>query len=219
MLLYLAIVLQIGSAVAAALLAWRRADHRSFAAWSVGTAMATLARVILAATVLPRRPLGSPPIAGVQRLAFHLDEALFLTSDAGLAVLAIWLFGERRRLAFLPALAWAGTVAYLATHYLESRGDALRKVYLAAQLGALAVAIVSIASLWQHRGGMTPARQCFLCCVAVDGGTLVVNFWRWGFWEKWSLNQVAFALLYGVLAAYQGVLWSRSSTLRSWSSS
>lgn len=219
MLLYLAIALQISSVVTAVLLAWRRADHRPFAAWSVGTVIATLARLILAVTVLPTRPLGSPPFAGVQRLAFHLDEALFLASDAGLAVLAIWLFDERRRLAFLPALAWAGTVAYLAAHYPEIRGDDLRKVYLAAQLGALAVAIASIASLWWRRGGMTPARQCFLCCVAVDGGALFVSFWRWGFWAKWSLNQVAFALLYGVLAAYQGVLWSRSSTSRSWSSS
>jgi hypothetical protein len=215
MLLYLAIALQIGSAVAAALLAWRRADHRPFAAWSVGTVVATLARAILAATVLPVRPLGSPPFVGAQRLAFHVDQALFLASDAGLAALAIWLFAERRRLALLPALAWAGTVVYLAAQYPEIRGDALRQVYLAAQLGALAVGISAIASLWWRRGGMTSARQCLLCCVAVDGGTLFVGAWRWGFWDRWSLNQVAFALLYAVLAAYQGVLWSRSCAPRS----
>lgn len=209
MLLYLAIALQISSAVAAMLLAWRRADHRPFAAWSVGTTVATLTRFTLAATVLPMRAPGLPPYVEAQRVFFHVDEALFMSSDAGFAVVAIWLFAQRRTLALLPALAWVGAVAYLATHYPEVRGDALRKVYLAAQLAALAVAISAIASLWWRHGGMTPARQCLLCCVAVGGGTLFVGAWRWGFWHEWFLTQIAFALLYGVLAVYQGVLWSR----------
>lgn len=210
MLLYLAIAFQISSAVAGVLLTWRRTDHRPFAAWSVGATIATLTRFTLAATVLPMRAPGSPPYVGAQRVVFHVEEALCLSSDAGFAVLAIWLFAKRRTLTLLPALAWVGVVAYLATHYPEVRGDALRKVYLAVQLAALAVAISSIASLWWRRGGMTPARQCLLCCAAVNGGTLFVGAWRWGFWHEWFLNQIALALLYAVLAAYQGVLWSRS---------
>lgn len=207
MLLYLAIALQIGSAVAAVLLMRHRPDHRPFAAWSVGTTAATLVRAIRAAIVV--RPFGSPPYEGAQRVFFHVDQALFLASTAGLAALAIVLCVERRALALLPGLAWIAAVAYLSTHYPAVRGDALRRFYLAADLVAFAVAIASIASLWWRRIPMTPARQCLFCGVAVQGGTLFVGAWRWGFWTQWSLNQAAFALLYAVLTAYQGVLWLR----------
>ena len=211
MLLYLAIAFQIGCAIAAVLLSRRRADHRPFAAWSVATTMATITRLILAFTVLPVRPLGSPPFTGAQRAFFHVDEALFLGSTAALAAVAIVLCAKERALALLPAVAWIASVAYLATHYPEIRGDALRRFYLAAELAALAVSIAALAALWRRRSDWTSAHMCLLSCVAVDGGTLFAGAWRWGFWSKWAANQAAFALLYAVLAAYQGRLWIRSS--------
>lgn len=137
-----------------------------------------------------------------------------MASAAGLAALAVVLCAERRSLALLVGLGWALAVGYLSTHYPEVRHDALRRFYLFVELAALAVSIASIATLWWRRLPMTPARQCLLCCVAVDGGTLFIGAWRWGFWEQWSLNQLAYAMLYAVLAAYQGVLWSRLSHAR-----
>jgi hypothetical protein len=133
---------------------------------------------------------------------------MFLAWPAAFAALAIWLFA-RRGLAVLPGLAWVIAVTYLATHYPEIRGEALRRFYLGAELGALAVAVASLVSLWWRHGAITPAGTCLLCCIAVDGGTLFAGAWRWGFWSEWSLNQAAFVLLYSVLILFQGVLWLR----------
>lgn len=141
MLLYLAIAFQITCAIAGVILAWRRTDHRPFAAWSAGTTTATIARLILAITVLPVRPPGSPPFVGIQRAFFHVDQALFLASAAALAAVAIVLCATRRTLALLVPITWAGAVVYLSTHYPEVRGDALRKVYLAVELATIAVAV------------------------------------------------------------------------------
>jgi hypothetical protein len=206
---YIVTALQIGAAVAALFLARRREDHRPFAVFFVGTTAANLLRFLRHETFAPIRPLGSPPFVGAARVAFHMDEALFLAWPAAFAALAIWLFAQRRALALLPAFAWVVAVAYLATHYPAVRGEALRRFYLGAELGALAVAVSSIASLWWRHGPIAPAGTCLLCCIAVDGGTLFAGAWRWGFWSEWALNQTAFALLYVVLIAFQGVLWSR----------
>lgn len=211
MLHYLAIALQICSAVAAVFLARRRADHLPFAAWMTGSAVVTIARRIIASTVLPVRPLGSPPFAGSQRIFFHVDEALFLAPTAGLAAMAIVLCAKRRTLVMLPVLAWVASVVYLATHYPEVRGDALLKVYLAAELAALAVSAAALAALWWRRVDWTPAHMCLFATAAVDGGILFAGAWRFGFWSQWGATQAALALLYGVLMAYQVIQWSRSS--------
>lgn len=173
--------------------------------------IASLIRLVLLMVVLPVRPLGSPPFTGAQRVFFHIDEALFLAPTAGFAAMAIVLCVERRVLALLPGLASVLAIAYLATHYPEIRGDALRKVYLAAELAALAVSVASLAALWRRRVDWTPAHMCLLACTAVDGGTLFVGAWRWGFWSEWAATQAAFALLYAVLMIYQGVQWSHLS--------
>jgi hypothetical protein len=212
-LLYVAIAFQVCCAIAAGLLAWRRRDHRPFAVWSVGTTTATIARGIMATTILPVRPLSAPPFTGAARIAFHVDEALFLASAVSLSVAAIVLCVERRALAWLPTLAWVVAVAYLATHYPEIRGESLRKFYLAAELAALAASVASLATLWWRHVDWTPAHMCLFACVAVDGGTLFAGAWWWGFWSDWAANQAAFALLYAVLTGYQVIQWSRSSRL------
>lgn len=212
---YVATALQIGAAGAAVLLARRRVDHRPFAVFFVATTAANFLRFIRHEAFAPIRPIGSPPFVGAARVAFHIDQALFLAWPAAFAALAIWLFAKRRALALLPMLAWVVAVAYLATHYPAVRGEALHRFYLGAELGALAVAVSSIASLWWRRSPITPAGTCLLCCIAVDGGTLFAGAWRWGFWSEWALNQAAFTLLYAVLIAFQGVLWSRLSRSQS----
>jgi hypothetical protein len=211
MLAAVAIVALMTAAVTAVMVARVRRDHLPFALFVGWIAFVTILRAFNTAWFIQIRPPGSPPFTGVARVAFHIDQAAELSSAAGLAVVAIVLCAKRRTLAVLPGLTWLAAVAYLATHYPEVRGDSLRRFYLAAELAALAVVIASIISLWWQRGGMTPARQCLFCCVAVDVGTLFVGAWRWGLWEQWSLNQVAYMMLYVVLTVYQGVIWSRLS--------
>lgn len=208
---YLATGLQVGVAVAAILLARRRTDHRPFAIFFVGITIANLIRFLRHETFAPIRPIGAPPYTGFARVAFHVDQAMFLAWPAAFAALALWLFAPRRILALLPGLAWVVAVAYLATHYPEVRGEALRRFYFGAEVGALAVAGAALISLWWRHGAITPAGACLLCCVAVDGGTLFAGAWHFGFWTEWALNQVAFVLLYSTLILYQGVLWLRLS--------
>jgi hypothetical protein len=198
------------AAVTAVGLAWRRKDHRPFAAFLAWLFVIDTVRVVLADRFDLMRPLGSPPFTGAARVALHIDQAGELSSTAGLAMVAILICVERRALASLPLLAWVASVVYLSTHYPEIRGDALRRIYLAGELTALGVVIASIVGLWWRRAGMTPARQCLFSCVAIDVCTLFAGAWRWGLWERWSLNQAAFALLYATLTVYQGVLWLRS---------
>src|SRR5437868_5393793 len=85
----------------------------------------------------------------------------------------------------------AVTVVYLAASYPEVRGEALRRVYLAAELGALVVVIASIASLVRRREGMTPARTCLMLCAGADISNLFAGGWSRGFWTRWDLTQAA----------------------------
>jgi len=209
MLVYMARAALIGATATAVALAWRRVDHRSFAVFLTVIAAASLIRSVLP-TIAPIRPLESPPFTGAARLAFHADQALFLTWPAGLTALAILLFAGRRPFPMI-ALLWAGAVAYLIARYPTIRGETLRRFYLAAELAALAGAVASLASFWQRRATITPAHTCALLCFGADAATLGAGAWRWGFWVHWELTQITYALLYTVLLAFQGVLCSSHS--------
>jgi hypothetical protein len=211
MLLYFAIALQISSALAAVILTRCSVDHRPFAIWSVGTTASTIIRAIRAAIVMPGRRFDSPPYVGLQRVFFHVDEALFLASTAGLAAMVIVLFARRRWLALLPGLAWGVAVAYLATHYPEVRGEALRRVYLGAELAVLAVSAASIITWGWRREWPTPPRACAIIACLVDGGLLVAGAQRWGFWSRWDLQQYAVSVLYLTLTTYQVKSWKSLS--------
>jgi hypothetical protein len=174
--------------------------------------MVTAIRAVIDSRFGLIRPLGSPPFTGAARVAFHVDEAIELSWAAGLAALAIIVFAGRRFAGVAIGLLWVATVAYLATHYPEIRGDALREVYLAVELAALAVAAGSIVSWTWRREPPTPARISVLAICLTDGITLLAGAWRWGFWVHWELNQAAFALLYATIAAYQVIIWRRISS-------
>jgi hypothetical protein len=184
-----------------------RTDHRPFAVFLAWFVCVEALRSALGQSFDLIRPLGSLPFAGASRVAFHVDQTMELSWSAGLAALAIWLFAKRRALALLPALAWAGAVAYLATHYPAIRGEALRLVYLGAELAALAVAAASIVTWGWRRESPTPVQVCTLLVCLVDGGLLLAGAQRWGFWSRWDLQQYACSLLYLALTTYQVMTW------------
>lgn len=211
MLLRVTQALLLAAAISAVLLARRRPDHLPFAIFLFVVAVATAIRDRLAALYPLLRPLGSPPLEGAARVALHMDQALFLTWAGGIATTSIVLFAERRRLAILPGIAWIGLVAYLATHYPAVRGEDLRRVYLAAELGALCVAAACIILWTWRRLPPTPARVGLLAVAIVDGVTLVAGAWRHGFWDHWHLQQIALTLLYATLTIFQVLTWRQAS--------
>ena len=197
----------LAAAVSAVALSWRRSDHRPLAAffgWFVGV---EILRSVLNQRFGLIRPLGSPPFTGAARIAFHADQAIELSWSAGLAIMVLLAFQQRRWPTVLVTLSWAGAVAYLATHYPEIRGDSLSKVYFAAELAALAIAAATLITWTWRREPPTPARIGILCVCVADVVTLVAGAYTWGFWVHWDLNQVAFTLTYATIAVYQVHSW------------
>src|SRR5215813_5439255 len=92
-LLDLANVLQACAALSAAILAWRRASYRPAACLLGVTTIADWLRLLLDKAILST---ALRPYEGMARVGFHLEQALFLTWPAGLAVVAGWVFGRRR---------------------------------------------------------------------------------------------------------------------------
>lgn len=198
-------------AAVSGVMVWRaRRDHRPLALFLTWFIIATAARAVLASRFGLIRPLGSPPFTGAARLAFHVDQAIELSWSAGLAAMAMTVFGAGRRSALpVVGLLWGALVAYLAINYPEIRGDALRKGYLAAELVALAVAAASIVTWTWRKDSPSPARIGVLALCLTDGVTLLAGAWRWGFWVHWDLNQAAFAIIYATIAVYQVIIWRR----------
>jgi hypothetical protein len=93
------------------------------------------------------------------------------------------------------------------------RGETLRSIYLAAELGALAVAAGAIITWTWRRASPTPAHACALFVVLVDGVALLGGALRYGF-DHWYLDQICSLTLYVLLTVYQGrTLWlSRSAS-------
>jgi hypothetical protein len=187
---YLATMAMVCAAIVALLLARRRADHRPFAVFLCVVTVANLLRVARG-LIAPIRPLDAPPYEGWARVVFHIDQGLFLSWAAGLAVLVVVLFiSSPRWPAILPGVAWAGTVGYLATHYPAVRGEALRDVYLAAELGALVVATGSIITWTWRRASPTSAHACALFVVLFQAVVLMGGALRYGIFQYWYLDQM-----------------------------
>ena len=211
MLLWITRVALVVGAVVGVVFARRRTDHHPFAIFMVWIPLAETVRAALAAGFGLLRPLGSPPFSGAARIAFHIDEALFLSSSTGLAAIVIVLFAARLWRAVLPIVAWAGLVAYLATHYPEVRGEALRDVYLGADLATLTVAAGAIITWTWRRASPTPAHICVLLFCLMDWVTVLGGSLRWGLWDRWYLDQIATVITYLILIAYHVAVWRSPS--------
>ncbi len=145
-------VLLLTSAWAAWLLVRLDRRHRPIALGLVAMSSAQLVRALLRASAL-----GAGPHAGWGRVAFYLDEGLYLLSTVALPWMA---FATLRKRPYPPGpspfarLWWplwiAGMCVWLVVGYPELRGDDLRKVYLGHELVALLVACVFIAA-WVRR--------------------------------------------------------------------
>jgi hypothetical protein len=169
-------------------------------------------RAVLAERFGLVRPPGLHPFTGLARVAFHVDEAIGLSAPTAMAIASLVIFG-RRWVAILPGLIWLSAVGYLATHYPAIRGEALRLVYLGAELAGLAISVAAIVTWGWRLKVLTTARVCMILVCCIDGGLILAGAQRWGFWSRWDLQQYAISLLYIVLVTYQGMSWRSFSPL------
>lgn len=206
MLGWLTLALLACAAIPALLVSIGRAGHRPIAVYLSGVLLANVARFFLLSRFDLLRPLDAPPLAGVARVAFHVDEALFMVWAFGLAATTLAVF-VGRAWALLPALAWVATAAYLSTHYPEIRGQSLRDVYAAAEIAALCVAVGALVTWTWRREPPGVEHVCALLITLLDGAATLAGSLKWGLFTRYDLDQIASAVLYTLLSGFQVYAW------------
>lgn len=195
--------------VLAWLLARARRDHLPIALLLSTGLLCNVVRAGLRAAVPTLATSPADPLAGWARAAAHLDDLLFLAWPAGLAVVAVHVLARAPRWSWAPAAALAAIVAGLAGAYPVTRGDVLRRCYLAAELAALAVGVFGVVQ-WARRGERaTPALLCAAFLV-LGHFVVLVGPYRFGlFGSAWYTAQVGYLLILVNLVLVQGAaLWS-----------
>jgi hypothetical protein len=213
-------------ALVAAALAWalarRRAEHRPIAALLTVGLVADVCRRVLAVLVLnpAHARLGAAPFTGWPRVAGHVGEALFLAWPAAIAAAALTVFHlgtpEAKRRAHLAVLGvYVAALLALVVTYPITRGDTLVRCYLAANLAAIVAGIGAIGT-WVSARRLPEAHHFALALVVMaELVSAVAGPWRADLFGSWSLAQVSYALLLGVLIALQGgLLWISTSRSR-----
>lgn len=99
----------------------------------------------------------------------------------------------------------------LAVTYPAVRGDGLGRVYLAAEVAALATSIGAFV-VWVRRHEARGLHHTVVMFIVFMDIALLVAPWREGLFVRWDLAQVMYAALYAALAVLQGgAAWIRSS--------
>lgn len=171
---------------------------------------ADLARLLLAALVLdPARAAGRVPYAGVERLAFHASQALFLAWPFGAAALSWRLFSHLRTAAHVGAV-WLSLSAVFAAAYPAVRGAELASWYRWAQVGALLLALGAL--LEERPAGHRPGRAhlvSLLLCAGL-GAELAGPYLAAPFASWWTAQASWIPVLAAVaLAAAAPPTWTR----------
>ncbi|WP_437310277.1 hypothetical protein [Sorangium sp. So ce388] len=203
-----------GLAVLSAVLAWlvarHRPEHRPIA-WLLGYGLASdvVRRVIRLNVLQPARAeLGGAPFTGWVRVAGHVESALFVGWIAGVAALAVWIFGRRRPWGVLAAYVVA--VAVLVAGYPTFRGELLGKAYLALQLSALCVSIGFLLRWFASRERAT-VHHVATGLIIITELSMLAGPYRFGVFTTWELAQSMLIALYVTIIPVQGVaIWRRT---------
>lgn len=202
------------AAVLAIFIARRRAQYRPVAIFFAVQVVANLVHEGLRLGVLvPARAAGDgAPFTGAVLHVWQAVTAIGLLWPAGIAAVALVVFGRRRPWAVLPV--WAIVAAVLAVGYPVTRGDVLARVLFGCELAAFLTAAVSVGA-WQLRrvgpAGRIEHLTTFLL-VALEAGMLFV--WRDQVFTGWLRAQSLQAVVYGAIGVIEGgVLWRHGSLL------
>ena len=208
-LLALANILQLSTAVTAAVLCFRRRSYRTVALLFVAVALADWLRLWLDLGILRAAPR---PRTGMTRLAYHLDQALFLVWPAGLAAVAGWVFGRRRPLGV--AVAYGATLATLVLGYPRLRQEALAVAYFG--IHALAFGYALTCALRRFTEETIQIEHVTVIFSTVLSLAALLGPYTGRDWiDRWRMAQFANVVLYAILTYHQGaLLWgsSRSSS-------
>jgi hypothetical protein len=196
-------------------LARRRRDHRPFAVLlTFGFAIDVVRRLLYVCVLIPveARAQGGP-FTGWDRIAAHVDTALFLSWPAALTVASLHVFLKRRP---WPALAaWALAVVALAITYPVTRGEVLQRVYLWIEAATLAASWGFVIAWIRSPDRGSPAfhQVCVALVLGTELTSLFVGPWKAvDLFAAWPLAQLAYAGLFVFLILLQGgVLWTTTS--------
>ncbi|WP_437647334.1 hypothetical protein [Sorangium sp. So ce362] len=199
----------------ATLLAWvvarHRPEHRPVA-WllAYGLAANVVRRAIRIGVLAPARAeLAGAPFTGWTRLAFHVESALFIGWIAGVAALAVWIFGRRRPWGVLAVYVVA--VAVLAAGYPTFRGELLGRAYLALELAALCTSVGCLI-LWFLGGERGRTHHLAAGFIVIGESLMLLGPFRVGIFDAWDLARSILIALYISLVPVQGVaIWRRTS--------
>jgi hypothetical protein len=210
-----ALVAEVASVAVAVALARRRPTHRP-AAVALGVLLAAnvLRSVVVAALPWPPPPT---PIEGGARVLIYFDRALMIAAASVVPGLALWTSVERpRRAVACVVVVWALASIVLAALYPSPivRGASLARIYLAADLVGLFVAVATLIERVRSKRPPTSSHGVLLALVTSDLAILLVPYspWREGLFGRYEGAQLMILVLFVVLACYQGVLlwFSRS---------
>ncbi|WP_438014909.1 hypothetical protein WMF18_28980 [Sorangium sp. So ce315] len=202
-------------AVLSTVLAWlvsrHRPEHRPIA-WLLGYGLATDAvRELIGARVLrpARAELAGAPFTGWVRVAGHVESALFVGWMAGVAALAVFIFGRRRPWGVLAVYVVA--VAVLVAGYPTIRGAMLGRAYLALELAALCTSVGCLI-LWFLGGERGKTHHLAAGFIVIGESLMLVGPFRMGIFDAWDLARSILIALYISLVPVQGVaIWRRTS--------
>ena len=191
----------LAAAATAIALAVRRPAYTPVAVYLGGLALGDAVRRYMAEGVLAV----PGPYEGSTRAAFHLEEALFVGSLFGFAALAAVVFHSA-----IPGraigVAYVVAVAALVASYPDLRGRPLARVYLADELGALAVSAAAVVQWGWRLERPRLEHGAVLAVVGVEIAKVAGGPWRVelgaGWWRAWPMH----AVVYGSLAVVQMVV-------------
>ncbi len=198
-------LLSLLAAVMALILTWRRRSHGPVAILLGVNLVADTARAAVHAWVPSLA--GPVPYEGSTRLAYHVEQALYLLWPALLAWAALRVLTGRRS-DLRCASAWAGLVLLLVVLYPDLHGESLRQVYLLATMGSLFAGLAAVAIyLRDHRpeGSPSAAVLVVVALISVEFVSLLLGPWSHGlFGEPYQLEQVTLCFAFAFAAMVQG---------------
>ena len=200
----------LAAAVVGALALVRRRPAYKPAAWfMVAMGAANVVRPVLITYIIaPARLAGRTPHTGLERVAFHIDQAAFLLWPAGIVALAAWTFWRSRRALGAVVLAYLAIVAVLILGYPALRRELLAAVYLAVELAALAVSIGAIASWWRSSAPTTPVDSIALLLVIFAAVLIAGPHAAGSIFTTWPIAYGIYGVLYTAIAVME-VAWLR----------
>jgi hypothetical protein len=195
------------------LIAWRREEYRPIAWFLTYGLGSDVVRQLLRDLVLAPGyvTLGGAPATGWLRVAFHVEQALFVGWPVGIAALSAWIFTRRRP--WPLALAYAAVVAVLILGHPAIRQVPLSKVYLAVELAALCISLGCLI-LWL-RSSETRGFQHFITGVLIVSElVMIAGPYSGSIYLNWDRAWAILLVEYLALITFQGTVWYRMFSRR-----